>query len=103
MNKKQLITVWIFSILISIISYGNVYSAAKISKTVKSSYTENIIGKMLYKKVVLPGGDNRPVLVNRITGEVKYIWVNNSQWIFLMGMWKKQCQAKYNAQISSKR
>ncbi len=103
MNKKQLIAAWALSILISITSCGSAYSYVKTVNPVKSYHKENLFDKMLYKKVVLPGGDNRPVLVNRITGEVKYILVNNNQWILLTGMWKKQCQARYDAQVASKK
>jgi hypothetical protein len=103
MNKKQLIVVCLMSILISIIFYGSVYAAPKISPIVKSSYAPNFFDNMLYKKVVLPGANNRPVLVNRLTGEVKYILGNNKRWILLSGAWKNQCQASYDTKVDSKK
>lgn len=103
MNKKEVITAWVFCILIIVISYGKAYSDNKINNPAQPYYKGNIIDKIIYKKVVLPGGDIRPVLVNRITGEVKYIWLNNNQWVLLTGAWKQQCQEKYdNAQAISK-
>ena len=103
LSKKQLIVVWFISILISTTFYGSVYSDTKISHVVKISYAPNLFDKMLYKKFVLPGGDNRSLLVNRLTGEVKYILVNNNKWILLLGTWKKQCQARYDAGVASKK
>ena len=101
LSKKQLIVVWVISILISITFYGNVYAGPKITPVVKTSYAPNLFDQVLYKKAVLPGGDNRTVLVNRLTGEVEYILVNNKRWTLLSGMWKKQCQARYDAGVAS--
>ena len=101
LSKKQLIVVCIMSILIIATFYGSVYADAKIKHLVKTSYAPNFFDKMLYRQVVLPGSDNKTVLVNRLTGEVKYILVNNKRWTLLMGMWKKQCQARYD--IASKK
>ena len=60
-------------------------------------YAFNIIDRLLYKQDVLRG-NNRPVMVNRITGEVKYLLRADGQWIQLDGQWKDQYQRMYNAQ-----
>jgi hypothetical protein len=101
-SKKQLIAVWVISILISTTFYGSVYSGTKRSRVVKTSYAPNFFDKILYKKVTLPGSNSRAVLVNRLTGEVKYLLVNDKRWILLTGMWKKQYQARYDTQAASK-
>lgn len=102
MNKKQFILILLFSFFISFVFCGSVYSDMKVTP-VKTSDQVSVIDKILCKKIILPGGDNRPVLVNRITGEVKYIFVHNKKWILLTGEWKKQCQARYDALTTSKK
>ena len=64
-----------------------------------SSYAVNIFDKLLYKEVVLVV-NHMPVLVNRLTGEVKYIRLNNGRWVPLTGGLKNKCQSMYNAQAS---
>jgi hypothetical protein len=71
-----------------------------ISLITTSAYAVNVFDKILYKKVVLVA-NKMTVLVNRITGEVKYIRLNNGQWAVLTGVWKNQMQAMYNAQIAN--
>jgi hypothetical protein len=65
------------------------------------SYAVNILDTILCKKVVLRA-DGSQILVNRITGEVKYILEANGKWAPLTaGVVKNQCQAMYNAQITN--
>jgi len=64
-----------------------------------SSYAVNIFDQVIYKEVVL-AANHMPVLVNRLTGKVKYIKLNNGRWMPLKGGLKNQCQSMYNAQTS---
>jgi len=64
-------------------------------------YAVNIFDKIIYKTVVLCA-IHMTALVNRITGEVKYIRLNNGKWELLTGAWKSQCQSMYEAQIKLK-
>jgi len=71
-----------------------------ISIFTTSAYAVNIFDRVLYKKVVLLA-NKMTVLVNRITGEVKYLLLNNGHWIHLTaGVLKNQCQSMYNAQTA---
>lgn len=60
-------------------------------------YAVNVIDTVVCKKVVLRA-NNRTVLVNRVTGEVKYI-LQRGQWKLLTGSWKKECQLMYDIQL----
>ena len=60
------------------------------------SYAVNIVDTMLCKPVALRY-NNRTILVNRLTGEVKYV-MTNGNYVPLAGIFKNQCQALYNAQ-----
>ena len=60
-------------------------------------YALNPVDAVLCKRVVLRAID-RTVLVNRLTGTVKYI-LCNGQWIILTGERQRECQAMYNAQV----
>jgi hypothetical protein len=62
-----------------------------------SSHAFNIIEKLLYKKAVIKS-NKTPILVNRITQEVTYIWRRDGKWVLLTGQWKGQYQKMYNAQ-----
>jgi len=61
------------------------------------AYAVNAVDAMLCKKVVLRAIE-RTVLVNRVTGEVKYI-LRKGQWMLLTGEQKQACQSMYNAQV----
>ena len=64
-----------------------------------SCYAENFLE---YKRVILCV-IHRTVLVNRITGEVKYMrLVPTRKWALLTGLLKTQYQSMYNAQVSLK-
>lgn len=65
------------------------------------SYAVNPVDTVVCKKVVLRA-NNRTILVNRLTGEVKYILNRNGVWVFLKGEHKNECQAMYNAQKNLK-
>ena len=65
-------------------------------KVIADMYAVNIVDTMLCKSVHLRY-NNSTVLVNRVTGEVKYI-LSNGKYVPLTGVLKKQCQAIYNAQ-----
>jgi hypothetical protein len=64
------------------------------------SYALNVLDNLLGKKVLL-NAIHRTVLVNRITGEVKYILsTDNRIWIPLTGTMKRHCQVCYDTQIA---
>jgi len=63
-------------------------------------YAVNAIDWMLYKKVVLIA-NGRTVLVNRITGEVKYIR-RKKKWMLLEGQDKAAHQTMYDNQVAPK-
>ena len=62
------------------------------------SYAENVIE---YKRVVLCA-THRTVLVNRFTGEVKYMRSFENKWILLQGFQKTHFQSMYEAQTTAK-
>jgi hypothetical protein len=64
-----------------------------------SAYAVSLGDTIICKKVVLHLV-NRTVLVNRITGEVKYILTTTGVWLLLQGPLKNQYQSMYNAQIT---
>jgi hypothetical protein len=64
-----------------------------------SAYAVNVVDTILCKKVFL-NYNHTYILVNRVTGEVKYLLMGNGQWVPLMGVLKNQYQAMYNAQAS---
>jgi hypothetical protein len=65
-------------------------------------YAVNVVDTVLCKKVFL--FYNRTyILVNRVTGEVKYRWTGKGQWVPLTGVVKNQYQAIYNAQVAAKK
>lgn len=66
------------------------------------SYAINILDKFLYKKDILRS-NNRDVLVNRITGEVKYIYRDDGQVVPIEGQWQEQYQKMYDAQNAPKK
>ncbi len=66
------------------------------------AYAINAVDAMLCKRVVLRAND-RTVLVNRITGEVKYLLRMNGQWDPLTGSLKHEYQAMYNAQVHNRK
>ena len=61
------------------------------------SHALNMLEKFIYKKDFLRS-NNTHVLVNRLTGEVKYICRSDGQEIPLEGQWKEQYQKMYDAQ-----
>jgi hypothetical protein len=95
MNRRR--TVFIIGVLIlsNTLFLPLAFSKVETAKAISSKL--NLYDKILYKKVALRGCDRSALLVNRLTGEVKYIFQNN-EWILLVGMWKKQYQLKYDAQ-----
>jgi hypothetical protein len=84
MPKKQLIVTGIALLLVLTIT--------------ASSYAENFLE---YKRVVLCA-IHMTALVNRFTGEVKYILQNDGHLKLLKGTQKHQCQSMYDAQIKLK-
>ncbi len=66
-----------------------------------SAYAVNVFDRILYKKVLLDA-NKMYVLVNRITGEVKYILLHTGKWALLTGVLKNQVQSMYNVQSTSK-
>jgi hypothetical protein len=67
-----------------------------------SSYAVNVFDTIMCKKVVLHL-INRIVLVNRITGEVKYTLTQKGTWVLLRGPVKYQYQSMYNTQIAPRK
>jgi hypothetical protein len=68
---------------------------------VPPSYAVNIVDTFLCKKVVLTA-NNMSILVNRVTGNVKYTRLGN-RWVPLKGALKVKCQTLYNLQASSRK
>ncbi|HTZ10950.1 MAG TPA: hypothetical protein VMD04_01025 [Candidatus Margulisiibacteriota bacterium] len=66
-----------------------------------SAYAVSIFDTILCEKVVLHL-INRVVLVNRITGEVKYTLTQKGTWVLLTGPVKAQYQSMYNAQVKAR-
>ena len=64
-------------------------------------YAFNMIDNLIYKKAVLRG-NNKPVMVNRMTKEVKYIQRDDGKWVETSGQWKDQYQKMYDAQTGNK-
>ena len=63
------------------------------------SYAINIVDQVICKEDVLRS-NKRPILVNRLTGEVKYVYQDNGEWLLLTGQWKDQYQKMYNWQVA---
>lgn len=61
------------------------------------SYALNMLEKFIYKKDVVRS-NNTQVLVNRLTGEIKYICRDDGQQVPLEGQWKEQYQKMYDTQ-----
>jgi len=84
MNKKQLIVALVLVLMIA-----------------SSSYAENILE---YKRVVLCA-NHMTVLVNRLTGKVRYKYVLYNRrkiWVLLNGTEQAQYQSMYEAQVKLK-
>lgn len=67
-----------------------------------SAYAVNVIDAMVCKKVFLRA-NHKVVLVNRLTGEVKYKLLGKGKWVVLRGIEKNQYQSMYNAQTATAR
>ncbi len=65
-----------------------------------SSYAIEVIDQFMYKEVMLRANQS-VVRVNRLTGEVKYIKLNNGRWDVLTGGLKHKCQLMYDNQVAS--
>ena len=57
------------------------------------------VDAMICKRVVLHAAHNRTVLVERVTGEVKYALQHDGKWMPLQGEQKKRYQSMYDAQV----
>ncbi len=64
-----------------------------------SSYALNIFDAMVCKKVFF-FFIHKIVLVNRLTGQVKYKLLGKEKWVLLSGVEKYQYQSMYNAQAA---
>jgi len=60
-------------------------------------YAFNIIDNIIYKTDVMKS-NRKKVIVNRFTGEIKYVWRDDGRWVELTGKWKRDYQKMYNAQ-----
>lgn len=67
---------------------------------VSSAYAYSLFDQIVYKRFFLKAA-NTTVLVNRVTGEVKYVLRYNGKMIELVGPSKKQFQAMYDLQVQS--
>ena len=63
------------------------------------SYAVDILDRLVCKQDILQS-NKTPVMVNRLTGEVKYIFRGNAGWILLTGKWKDQYQKMYDWQAA---
>jgi len=70
-----------------------------ISVIITPCYAVSVVDALLCKRVVLCA-NRMTVLVNRVTGEVKYLLLNNGQWMFLKEPQKIQYQMMYEAQTA---
>ena len=61
------------------------------------SHALNLFDKLMYKKDVLRS-NNTQVLVNRLTGEIKYVCREDGKQVPLTGQWKEQYQKMYDGQ-----
>ena len=68
-----------------------------LSVIVTPCHAFNMIENLIYKQDVMRG-NNRLVMVNRLTGEVKYVRRDDGRWIELTGKWKDEYQNLYNKQ-----
>ena len=64
-----------------------------------SSFALGVVDAMTCKRVVLHEANDRTVLVDRITGQVKYALQYNGQWAPVQGDRQKKYQSMYNAQV----
>ena len=67
------------------------------------SLAVNIVVTLTCKRAVLHAANDRTVLVNRITGEVKYALQNTGKWVVVKGERKRKYQALYDAQVNPKK
>ena len=72
-----------------------------ISMITTSAYAVNIFDRALYKKVLL-ACIHRFVLVNRVTGEVKYIMGTDGKWALVPKALQYQYKSMYKVQSASK-
>jgi hypothetical protein len=68
--------------------------------TAANAYAANVVDTMTCKKVDLRV-NQKTVLVQRLTGNVKYLLLSNGDWMLLKGRRRKAYQTLYNAQVSS--
>jgi hypothetical protein len=64
-----------------------------------SCYALNIVDAMTCKKVFLRA-NHTIVLVNRLTGQVRYKLLKQGKWMLLEGVEKNLYQSMYNAQVA---
>jgi hypothetical protein len=62
-----------------------------------------VVDAMTCKRVVLHEANDRTVLVDRMTGEVKYALRYNGEWEHVQGARKDKYQSIYNAQVRPKK
>ncbi|MFA5362359.1 MAG: hypothetical protein WC335_03810 [Candidatus Omnitrophota bacterium] len=67
-----------------------------------NAYAVNVVDTMTCKKVVLLV-NQRAILVQRLTGYVKYLLRSNGEWKLLRGRGQKVYQRLYNAQASAEK
>jgi hypothetical protein len=66
-----------------------------------NAYAVNVVDAMTCKKVVLRV-TQRTILVQRLTGKVRYLLISNGEWMPLRGREKKAYQMLYDAQSSAR-
>jgi hypothetical protein len=67
-----------------------------------NAYAVNTVDAMTCKKVVLRV-NQRTILVQRMTGKVKYLLLSDGQWMPLRGRQKRTYQMFYDAQTQSRK
>jgi hypothetical protein len=72
-----------------------------VSMVILPAYAVNIVDTFLCKRAVLRA-NNMSILVNRVTGNVKYALLGD-RWIPVKGALKVRCQTLYNLQKQSAR
>ena len=72
-----------------------------ILATITPSFALGFVDAMTCKKVVLHEARGRTVLVDRLTGEVKFALQYDGQWKPVQGTQKEKYQSMYRAQIRS--
>ena len=67
------------------------------------AFSLGVVDAMLCRRVVLHEANDRTVLVDRVTGQVKYALRYDGTWEPVQGERRSKYQALYNAQVHPKK